>query len=305
MIVDEKEGMLDELLSIKDWRHPYRFAGNPVSLERKELGVWNTYRVEVSKHSIETVMKKDKISILDLACNDGFYGFQLADKAGSVLGVDARKDCIGRANLIKNYYGYKNYNFKEADLRNPDFFESVDVKSGFDLVLCYGILYHVTDPYFFLKRIFNLVNDTLSLSTFLSKSKYPVLTVKKEDISMPGSGLDPISMMPTASAVVRILYQAGFDLVMRYIPYKTSIYNHLEWGHFFAVKLGKRSADDYCKERNVKTKYDRYSQKDQLVLCQDNWDLNGRKSTRREFSLNPSIFRYVIQNIQRRNLLKG
>ena len=40
-----KKKILEELMAIKDWRHPFLFTENKsVSLERPELGPWNKWR---------------------------------------------------------------------------------------------------------------------------------------------------------------------------------------------------------------------------------------------------------------------
>lgn len=296
----DKRDLLAQLMAIKDWRHPFDFGEKKVvSFEREELGPWNKWRADVSRRSIEMVMDVDKFSILDLACNDGYYSFQLADKAKSVVGLDARDECIKRARLIKQYYGYSNFEFKQVDLRGYDF-KIEDTNNIFNLVLCYGILYHLTDPYDFLKRVSKVTNNTLSLSTFLCNSKLPILTVTKEDVTRPGSGLDAISTLPSHQAVVRLLYGVGFDLVMRYIPYKLSLYHHFEWGHFFAVKLGCRSKDDYIKLHNVRANYNRFTNKDQLVLCGDMYDISGLRRTSTSNSCNFFQYDYFIYKIRRR-----
>lgn len=296
-----KEKILQEILTIKDWRHPFDLGGNKVlSLERKELGVWNKWRSEISQRSIRQVMDANSFSILDLACNDGYFSFQLHDMASHVLGVDAREEAIRRANLLKQYYEYSSYEFKTADLRNYGL-KSEDMENAFDLILCYGMLYHLTDPYDFLKRIFKFTKDTLSLSTFLSSnSRFPVLFVTKEDVRRPGSGLDPISMRPTHQAVVRLLYGAGFDLVLRFIPRRLSLYHHLEWGHFFGIKLNGRLKDEYIKKHNIQKKYNRFIRKDQLILCKDVYDINAQKQIDAPGCFSPFGYQLFMHKLKRK-----
>lgn|GEM_PF-3406017 len=211
--------------------------------------------------------------------------------------MDAREECIRRANLIKRYYGYINFEFKKVDLRKDDLKKEKD-NGAFDLVLCYGILYHLTDPYNFLKQVFKATKEILSLSTFLNHREEPVLTVAKEDISKPGSGLDHISVRPSHSAVVRLLYEVGFDLVLRYVPYKLSFYNNLEWGHYFGIKLGNRESRNYNKKHNIQEKYNRFTRKDQLIVCKDLYDINGNNLIGKPISFKPILIQYFFQKIK-------
>lgn len=297
----KKNRLFEELMKIKDWRHPFDFGRNRVvDLERAELGPWNKWRGEVSRQSIEMVMDIESFTILDLACSDGYYSFELADKAARVVGLDARSEAIRRANLIKYFYGYTNFEFKQADLREYDLSKE-EGKSAFDLVLCYGIVYHLTDPYDFLSHAFEVTKDTLSLSTFLSSNEAPVLLVTKEDVSMAGSGLDPISIRPSHQAVVRLLYGIGFDLVLRYIPHKLSLYDHLEWGHYFGIKLGDRSREDYLKRHSVRTIYDRSKKENQLILCEDVYDATATKRIGVPLTFKSSLFyKRFIGKVKRR-----
>ena len=65
----QKNRLFEELMKIKDWRHPFDFGRNRVvDLERAELGPWNKWRGEVSRQSIEMVMDIESFTILDLWC---------------------------------------------------------------------------------------------------------------------------------------------------------------------------------------------------------------------------------------------
>lgn len=285
----EKEIILRQILSLKGWRHAFDL-GNKIklSLERPELGPWSLWRAKVSSAALGKVVDKDKFSILDLACNDGFFSFQFAGRATRVLGLDVKKEFIDRANLLKRYYGYENFEFRQADLKSY-LHGNDNTKEEFDIVLCYGLIYHLTDLYAFLKDVFSVTRNVLSLSTFLNDIERPVLTVKKEDISLPGSGLDPIAMVPSHQATVRLLYGVGFDLVLRYIPYRLNIFGHHEWGHFLGIKLKEEPKEVYLKRHSVKENYSRFPKHDQLVLCKDIWDINGSKRIGSSFSFRQSL----------------
>jgi len=288
-----KDEIFSELTEINDWKHPFDFIkDNLEKFERSELSDWNKWRASVSLNAIESVMDLDKYSLADFACNDGFFSFQIADKVTKGFGFEARDEALRRANLIKDYYGYKNFNFKKVDLRNFDMEKELGTEV-FDLSLCYGVLYHVTDPFQLLKNIKKVTKHALSISTFLNTYEEPVLTLYKEDISMPGSGLEIISTRPSYQAVIRMLYGVGFDLVLRYVPYKLSICHHQHWGQFFGVNLRGKLEEEYCTKHNVRSEYNHSLKEDQLILCNDVYEDYLGKAYKKTDYLKPS-FRYLL-----------
>jgi len=294
-----REEILDQLLQINDWKHPFEFLQNNESLfERRELCDWNNWRSEVALKAIESAVDLPQFSLIDVACNDGFFSFQLSDKVAKGLGLEVRTEALRRANLVKKYYGREQFEFKQADLRVFDLENELGFES-FDVCLCYGVLYHVTDPFRFLEKISKVTKHILSLSTFINTYEEPVLTLYKEDINMPGSGLDLISTRPSYQAIVRMLYGVGFDLVLRYVPYQLGAYHHQHWGHFFGVKLGSRSKEDYIEKHCVSQNYDRTKKEDQLILCLDVYEnYLGGKIGRIDY-LKPSIG-YLTKSIAAR-----
>ena len=94
--------LLDQVRAIHDWRHPYEINGQPLSLARSWYAEWHAWRwavdVPILSEALGSFVGK---TVLDVACNDGWYGFQAEQKGAIVTGIDGREDAINRANLLR------------------------------------------------------------------------------------------------------------------------------------------------------------------------------------------------------------
>ena len=82
-----------------------------------------------------------------------------------MLGIDIEPNYIEQANLVKEAVDLNNLDFKQLDLMelNPS-------KHGvFDLVLFFGILYHLENPVLSLRRISAVASNVLAVDTTLMK----------------------------------------------------------------------------------------------------------------------------------------
>lgn len=100
-------------------------------------------------------------SIVDLGCMEGGYSVEFA-KMGfrKVLGIDARKENLLKANILKLSSRLKNLDFVLDDVRN------LDKHGNFDITFCFGLLYHLNDPAAFLKKLYQQTNHMLVLHSY-------------------------------------------------------------------------------------------------------------------------------------------
>ncbi len=84
-------------------------------------------------------------------------------KAGAeyVLGVDIMDRYLERANFIRDALGYENLEFRDVDVCDL----TPELVGTFDVVLCFGILYHLQDLIRGMKEIANLATRTMLLDT--------------------------------------------------------------------------------------------------------------------------------------------
>ena len=152
--------------------------------------------------------------VLDLGCNAGFWSL-CAIEAGCdfVLGIDGRQMHVDQANFVFEVKAVERdrYRFDLAnifDLTLADF-------GRFDVVLCLGLLYHVSKPMELMERIAEVNSDIVIVDTKLSNSRGAYLEVMHEPLDEPRSAVDyELVMYPTRQAVIEMARQFGYSVAV-------------------------------------------------------------------------------------------
>jgi SAM-dependent methyltransferase len=182
--------------------------------------------------------------ILDLGCLEGGYTAAFAQMgAKEVVGVEVRTLNIKRCLLVKQQLELNNVQFHQEDVRNVD----KHSMGQFDIVFAAGILYHLDDPYSFLKNISEMTIDFALIDTHIAtKIKHvhgcsPLLVekifgsqkyvgrqareypagMKKADLEKHvwTSWGNPSSFWLTEESLVKMLSDVGFSYVSKvYVP---------------------------------------------------------------------------------------
>jgi Methyltransferase domain len=84
----------------------------------------------------------ETLRVIDLACEEGAVGIELARQGAHVVGVEGREVHVARARFVKEALGLDDYEVVHDDVRNV----TADKYGEFDVVLCLGILYHLDAP---------------------------------------------------------------------------------------------------------------------------------------------------------------
>jgi tRNA (mo5U34)-methyltransferase len=99
--------------------------------------------------------------VLDIGCAEGFFSFE-AERRGAreVMAIDSSPDSIRRFNICR----------AAVDSRATAFLTNVYDLSRrgfgtFDLVMFFGVLYHLRNPILALEKIFSVCSGTLLLQT--------------------------------------------------------------------------------------------------------------------------------------------
>ena len=140
----------------------------------------------------------------DVAAGPGWFSERLAGLGLDVTGIE------GRAELVA-----------EAARRVPRArFAQANVESGpemgalgtFDLVFCFGLLYHTENPFSVVRNLAGLTGKVLFVETMVLPTDEPILRLVSEGQNET-QGLTFHSIIPSQTALVKMLQTAGFSWV--------------------------------------------------------------------------------------------
>ena len=165
------------------------------------------------------------IRCLDVACNEGFFAFELARRgAGQVVAFDARELNIRKAAFVRAQLGLTN-----VELRVDDLYSMTRERYGeFDITLCLGLLYHIEDVMGALRRLRAVTRGVLVIDTEVVRPGSRAIidrgpaegVVETEDVLAvvaeagwqwnPLASVTGLSIVPNLSALRTMLQHAGF-----------------------------------------------------------------------------------------------
>jgi ubiquinone/menaquinone biosynthesis C-methylase UbiE len=183
------------------------------------------------------------VTCLDVACHEGFFSLHLADKGcRKVLGVDAREEHVRDARLIGKAYGRGNLEFRHGDVRRMD---PKDLGT-FDVVLMFGLLYHLENPIGALVLAKALTGRVCLLETQVApnltgltdcghyqwqKEMHGSFAIvdETEELANPESSVSGISLYPSKEGLLWVMRKLGFARV-EVLPPPEGAYEQLAAG---------------------------------------------------------------------------
>ncbi len=157
--------------------------------------------------------------VLDVACNCGGFSVEAA-KLGSeyVLGVDIVDRYIEQANFIKRALKLKQVEFRKMNI------EDLVVPHGgeFDIMFCFGILYHLENFVSVMRRLSSMTKDVMLVDTEIWRTRFtrrPCWWMKMPPIHRPEWNEEEfVEFQPNEAAVVQLLQFLGFPTVKKVRP---------------------------------------------------------------------------------------
>lgn len=109
-------------------------------------------------------------TVLELAPLEAAHTLTLLELgAKSVTAIEVREENLEKCKIIKKIFRLKKAKFLQGDVRTFDF----STLGKFDIVLCSGILYHLSDPVALLKKLSG-ISDKIFIWTHIANNYYPV-----------------------------------------------------------------------------------------------------------------------------------
>jgi FkbM family methyltransferase len=137
---------------------------------------------------------------VDAGCGVGFFAQVLHDCGLYVRGFDGRLE-----NVVEARKRFPRISFGQGNIQDPDI-----VRAGkFDLVLCFGLLYHLESPLLAIRHLRALTGKGLLLESMCLPGNGADLALREEP-AQGDQSLTDIALYPSEGCLVKMLYRAGF-----------------------------------------------------------------------------------------------
>lgn len=91
------------------------------------------------------------IRALDVGCSDGAYAFELARRGADVVAFDVKNS--KRVDLIKRLTGL------DIEYHQMSYYDDIQTLGMFDLIIFFGVFYHMKHPILVLEKLRSMAND--------------------------------------------------------------------------------------------------------------------------------------------------
>ena len=145
---------------------------------------------------------------VDAGCGVGFFSETLSECGLYTCGFDARAENVEEAR--RRYPGIP---FEQADVEARE----ISRLGQFDLVLCFGLLYHLENPMQAIRNLSAITEKCLVLESMCLPEECCSLLLRQEP-RQDDQSLTEIACYPSESSLVKMLYRAGFAKVHRVTP---------------------------------------------------------------------------------------
>lgn len=181
-------------------------------------------------------------TLIDVGSGIGRFSASLETQGADVFCVDGRSE-----NIEKLREFYPSRKCAVVDVESSDLLRH----GQFDVVFCYGLLYHLSNPYGFIENASKICKETMIIETCIMDADEPIVRLVPEDQNNVTQSLHPMGCRPSISYVEACLRANGFDFVYKPIlppkhpqfEYKlANDYSHLRQGHLIrAIFIASRT----------------------------------------------------------------
>jgi tRNA (mo5U34)-methyltransferase len=160
----------------------------------------NAARGETIAHLLPELKQRLNLkTALDLGCGLGHYAEILSQHGLDVLAVDGRAENVEEARRR-----FPHLKFQVADAQNPELAQL----GKFDLVFCFGLLYHLENPFRVVRSIAELSSKLTLIEGIVYPSPEPAMVLMDENTGVD-QGLNYMAFYPSEPCLVKMLRRAG------------------------------------------------------------------------------------------------
>jgi SAM-dependent methyltransferase len=142
---------------------------------------------------------------IDIGCGLGYFSRFLQSLGLEVTAVDGRAQNVEEAQRRSPSIRVLHYNAEDPGLRTL---------GTYDLVFCFGLLYHLENPLLAIRNLQAMTKKLLLVESVVFPGSEPIMALVDEEIH-DDQGLNHIAFYPTEACLVKMLYRASFSSVLR------------------------------------------------------------------------------------------
>lgn len=215
----------------KTWFYPFRLPSGAITRSYDEGALDGIHFTR--RQMLDTALDQafpdgfGDLSAVDLACHQGWFATHLAERGfGRVLAVDAREEHVEDASLIRNALGFDQMTVQQGDVHAL----TAEAQGKHDLVLCFGLIYHLENPVGALrtaralcKRLCLVETQVVpGLTGWVDYGSYRFVRPLKGSFGIidetgethgPEASTTGICLVPSIEALVWIMQKVGFTRV--------------------------------------------------------------------------------------------
>jgi FkbM family methyltransferase len=145
---------------------------------------------------------------VDAGAGLGFFSQTLFECGLQVRAFDGREE-----NAVESRRRFPHIHFDQADLQDRGILDL----GQFDLVLCFGLLYHLENPLLAVRHLRGLTKKCLLLESMCVPDDKPSMLLREEPREDDQS-LSDVAYYPSEGSLIKMMYRAGFAFVYRIAP---------------------------------------------------------------------------------------
>jgi len=145
---------------------------------------------------------------VDAGCGVGFFSQVLADCGLDACGFDGRAE-----NVVEARNRFPKIPFAQSDIQD----RAIANLGSFDLVVCFGLLYHLENPLLAIRNLRELTDKCLLVESMCLQEDKPLMLLRAEP-RQGDQSLTDVACYPSEMGLVKMLYVAGFRAVYRVMP---------------------------------------------------------------------------------------
>jgi SAM-dependent methyltransferase len=144
---------------------------------------------------------------IDVGCGLGYFSGLLQSLGLDVTGVDGRQENAKEASA--RWPSIKFHTMNAEDQQLPSF-------GTFDLVFCFGLLYHLENPLLAIRNLRAMTKSLLLVEGLVYPGEEPIMGLVDE-MPYEDQGLQHYAFYPTEACLLKMIYRAGFPCVYRFV----------------------------------------------------------------------------------------